>query len=176
MYERTYWLDHVMTPSNAFKVTDNSDGTKTIKRAGTVMQQGTPQDQAHFNNVEEGITDSQIAQGLLFNALRQHIWDFEAEQDTREANDAGLMLMEEGTVTLTNSLAFPFNNSKRTISLSTARASTKYIVTILSASSSTGNIGEIEVSDLQTNGFKLAHTGSAKSVTVHYMVTGGYYD
>ena len=176
MYERTYWLDHVMNPSNAFRVTDNADGTKTIKRAGTVMQQGTPQDQAHFNNLEEGITDGQIMASLMFNAMRQHIWDSEAENEIREANDEGLMLMETGTKNLSNTLAFPFNNSKQTVALTNARASTNYIVTILSATAESGNIGEILVSDLQTNGFKLEFTGSASGVTVRYMVTGGYYN
>ena len=37
-----------------------------------------------------------------------------------------------------------------------------------------GNIGEIVVSDKLTNGFKLAYTGGAKTVTVKYYVIGGF--
>lgn len=37
-----------------------------------------------------------------------------------------------------------------------------------------GNVGEIVVTDKLTNGFKLAFTGSASSVTVKYTVIGGY--
>ena len=95
--------------------------------------------------------------------------------DARKGVDiAGLMLMEKGTVTLTNSKEFPFNNSIRSVNLVNERASTDYIVTTR-VTSFTGNVGEIEISDKLVNGFKIAHTGSASSVTVEYMVTGGYY-
>lgn len=47
MYNRSYWLDHV---------TDQS---------GAVIQQGTLQDQAHFNNMEVGIADANIAAAIL---------------------------------------------------------------------------------------------------------------
>ena len=43
MYHRTHWLDHV---------TDQN---------GAVIQQGTLQDQAHFNNMEVGIADANFA-------------------------------------------------------------------------------------------------------------------
>ncbi len=112
---------------------------------------------------------------LLVNAHRQHVWDFEDEKAVREANDAGLMLMEKGTVTLTNTQEFPFNDSQRSVALTKNRASTDYIVTVISAiAQGGGNIGEIEVSDRLVNGFKMAHTGSASSVTVTYMVSGGF--
>lgn len=44
MYYPTQWKDHVTNPSNCFNITKNDDGTYQITRAGTVMQQGTPQD------------------------------------------------------------------------------------------------------------------------------------
>lgn len=95
--------------------------------------------------------------------------------DARKGADiAGLLLMEKGTVTLTNSKAFPFNNSIKSVNLVNERASTDYIVTTR-VTAFTGNVGEIEISDKLVNGFKIAHTGSASSVTVGYMVTGGYY-
>lgn len=95
--------------------------------------------------------------------------------DARKGVDiAGLMVMEKGTVTLTNSKEFPFNNSVRSVSLTKERASTDYIVTT-EVKAFTGNVGEIEISDKLVNGFKISHAGSASSVTVEYMVTGGYY-
>jgi len=39
--------------------------------------------------------------------------------------------------------------------------------------SAIGNPGEIVVSDKLVNGFKIAHTGSAPSVTIKYTVIGG---
>ena len=156
MYDWTKWQDHVTNPANLFNVVDNGDGTWTITPAGTVMQQGTPQDQVRFNNIENGIVDAYIATGLLLNYARQNSWE-----------------IETGEITLTNSLAFPFNNSIQTVSLSKGKENPGYIVLIEIVSAS-GNVGEIEITDKLINGFKIAYTGSAKSVTVKYTVLGGF--
>lgn len=55
MYERQYWVDHVVSPQHIYTLEDNGDGTQTITQAGDVIQEGTPMDQAHFNHMEEGI-------------------------------------------------------------------------------------------------------------------------
>jgi hypothetical protein len=156
MYDWTTWLDHVTDPSNRYTLVDNGDGTFTIARAGTVMQQGTPQDQVRFNNIEGGIVDAHLAVNLLLNYARQMSWE-----------------IETGTVTLTNSDAAPFNNSVRTISLTKKKESTAYVV-ITEITANVGNVGEIVVTDKLINGFKIAHTGSAPSVSVKYTVIGGY--
>lgn len=155
MYPWTNWLDHVTNPSNRFTVVDNGDGTFTIAPTGEVMQQGTPQDQVRFNNIEAGIIDAHTAINLLLNYAGQNAWE-----------------IETGTVTLTNTRAFPFNNSIQTVSLKRKIESSLYVVfpEIVSA---VGNPGEIVVSDQLVNGFKLAHTGSASSVVVKYTVIGG---
>lgn len=155
MYEWTKWQDHVTTHPNMFKVVDNGDGTWTITPAGDVMQQGTPQDQVRFNNIENGIVDAHIAIQLLLNYARQNMLEIEV-----------------GTIVLTNTQAFPFNNSQQTISLAKSKENSDYIV-IPEIMSAVGNPGEIVISDKLVNGFKIAHTGSAKSVTVKYTVIGG---
>ena len=157
MYEPTAWRNHVTDKPGRYNITKNDDdGTYNITRAGEVMQEGTPQDQAHFNHLEDGVFDAHIAIELLLNALRQQSWE-----------------IETGEITLTNTQAFPFNNSVKTVNLQTHRENGEYIV-IPVASAPTGNIGDIVVSDRLTNGFKLAYTGSAPSVTVKYTVIGGY--
>ncbi len=156
MYDWTTWLDHVTNPSNRFTVVDNGNGTWTITPTGTVMQQGTPQDQIRFNNIEDGIVDAHLAIGLLQNFARQNSW-----------------IIEKGTTTLSNSEIFPFNNSIKTISLGKEFGGKDYIV-LTEIETAQGNVGEIVVSDKLTNGFKIAHSGSAKSVTVKYTVLGGY--
>lgn len=80
---------------------------------------------------------------------------------------------ESGSVTLTNSEKYPFNNSIQTIPLVTERSDAQYIVAT-EVMSANGNVGEIEVSDVLANGFKLAFTGSAASVTIKYKIIGGY--
>lgn len=127
---------------------------------------------ADLDEIEDQIRfDTDTSVRLLTNTLRQVSWAQQADADEIDK----LELMEKGSVTLTNTEAFPFNNSQKSVSLATERATKDYIVTIVSATASTGNVGEIVVSDKLVNGFKIAHTGSAVNVTVDYMVTGGYY-
>lgn len=107
--------------------------------------------------------DGDVASKLLINALRQHIWQSEDEELT----------CEDGSVTLTNTKKFPFNDSKKSVSLAKTQKNTKYVI-IAEVTSVAGNIGDINVSDRLTNGFKMAFTGGAKSVTVKYYVIGGF--
>ena len=107
--------------------------------------------------------DGDLASKLIINRLRQHIWE----------NEDAALVCEEGTKTLTNTKRFPFNDSKASVSLTKAQKNTKYMI-IAEVSTVAGNIGDIVVSDKLTNGFKLAFTGGAKSVTVKYFVIGGF--
>ena len=156
MYERTYWLDHVVDPPDTYNFVDNGDGTAKITRTGTVMQQGTPKNEAHFNNMEEGILDSQIAASLLMNYARQMGWE-----------------VEQGSVTLTNTSTYPFNNSQQTVALATEKESTDYLVLIQGVSPDIA-VGDIKVTDKLINGFKMAYDGSATAVTITYTVIAGY--
>ena len=169
MYPWQYWLDHVTDPSNVFTVVDNGDGTYTITPAGTVMQQGTPQDQAHFNNIEAGVLDAHMMASLLLNFARQMGWRVE----DIEAYIAEHNVVETGTVTLHNSLSFPFNNSVQTVALTREQQSVNYVV-ITNIGAFDGNVGDIEVTDRLVNGFKVAYTGSAASATINYIVIGGF--
>lgn len=97
------------------------------------------------------------AYGLLLNYARQMGWD-----------------VERGSINLTNTAKpYPFNNSQKTVALQMQRPSRDYIV-ITEASNVKGNLGQIEVSDQLSNGFKVAYTGSATAATINYIVIGGY--
>lgn len=159
MYDWTYWLDHVTNPSNVFQLVDLGGGLVQLTPAGTVMQQGTPQDQTRFNNMEGGIVDAHAALALLFNFARQQAWE-----------------IEHGTVTLTNTEKAPFNNSRKTVNLATVRESTDYLIMfeVASYAKEAGSVGEIVISDKLINGFKMEFTGCTSSVTVNYVVIGGY--
>jgi len=99
------------------------------------------------------------------------------------ANDAAIAVLNTwkgkctdivtGSKTLTNSLDFPFNNSKSSVALSHSLDNANYEVIILSAVATDGNIGDIEITERLVNGFKMEHTGCASSVTVTYAVIGG---
>lgn len=107
MFDRMLWQDNVRDPARTYKATQNADGTVTMEPAGKLMQQGTNQSAENFNRMEEAIQDSQIAQQIIF----QHQLQFEADHEERVSGLEAENIVETGTVTLTNTLKYPFNNS-----------------------------------------------------------------
>ncbi len=82
------------------------------------------------------------------------------------------LITETGTVTLQNTARYPFNNSLISVSM-TVRNTKDYTVEAEVSYKSGGGVGEIVVSDKTLNGFKLAFTGSAKTVSVTVKIRGG---
>lgn len=163
-YNRTFWQDHVTQYEDRFKEVQNTDGTIThTPIEGEVLQQGTPQNQTNFNNIEEGIFAGNEFGAEAMRLLLHHV------QNLKKLNG------EVGTVALSNTLAYPFNDSVKTVSLATKRDTTDYDVSIDATSADGGGIGHVIVSDKQVNGFKISFTGGAKTVNVKYIVTGGVY-
>lgn len=176
-YDWTEWLDHVTDPSNVFRLESLGGDLYRITLAGTVMQQGTPQDQTRFNNVESGIVDAHGAASLLLNFARQIGWD----KDDVLAWIGKVNIVYYGTTELTNSEEFPFNNSLASVSIGATLDNAYYEVQTKVVEAYEGmndiketaafwNVGEIEVSDKLTNGFKLSYAGSAAKVKVAWAV------
>ena len=67
---------------------------------------------------------------------------------------------------------YPFNGSSKSVSLKANRKTKNYTVEY-EVSSSDGNVGEIVVGSKALNGFSMAFTGSAKTVTVKLKIRGG---
>lgn len=124
---------------------------------GEVIQEGTDQSAGHFNNAEHGISDVNLAAALILISS-----SLTAEQ----------VATEEKTITLTNNQSYPFNNSKQTIALATARNFTDYTVEAEVLEHS-GNVGDVKIFDRMLNGFKVAYDGSATSVTIKLRIKGG---
>lgn len=162
MYLITVWKDHAVVPANTYTVKENGDGTITLVPAGKVVQQGTNMSAVNFNNMETGIFAANVAAA-------------EAMQIIRLLNDRAESL--EGIIleaTLTNTSKYPFNNSMKTLALGSEnlRNSKDYTV-IVETEAEGGFVGDIVISDKMLNGFKIAFTGSAKSVRVKCYVQGG---
>ena len=167
MYQWINWVDETDEYEDRYQETDNGDGTIThTKVRGTVYVEGTPQDAAHFNKMDAGIVDAHVAEQLQLLAHRQVEWRVE-DLETATAQ-------EVGTVTLTNSAQYPFNNSQQSVALARTRENVNYIVEILKIEPTGGPAGEITISDRLVNGFKAAFDGSASSVKLTYAVIGGY--
>ena len=76
MYPWTVWVDETDQYEDRYTETMNGDGTIShVKVRGEVYVQGTPQDAAHFNLIEQGVVDAHTAIALLMNDLRQHEWE-----------------------------------------------------------------------------------------------------
>lgn len=154
MYDRTHWLDHV---------TDQN---------GAVIQQGTLQDQAHFNNMEVGIADANFAVQVLVDGYLQ--LRHKVEHDSTEIFSE--ILGETHTVELTNTEAYPFNSTvsiPATVALEQNRNNLYYSVEATAVKVSGGLLGDIHITDKALNGFKVAFDGSAKSVTLELKIKGG---
>lgn len=122
-----------------------------------IIQEGTDQSAGHFNNAEHGISDVNLAAALILISS-----SLTAEQ----------VATEERTITLTNSQSYPFNDSTKTIALTTARNFTDYTVEAEVLEHS-GNVGDVRIFDRMLNGFKIAYDGSAKSATIKLRIKGG---
>lgn len=161
-YKRTMWQDHVTQYSDRYRETQNQDGSITHTPVeGEVIQQGTPQNAANFNNMEEGIL---AADQLATEAARM-----------AKVNSRGLDAVKGKSIetTLTNSQTYPFNNSQKTVSLTQKKTTNDYVVEIELVSAAGGGVGDFIVTDKLLNGFKLAFTGAATSVSVICHVKGG---
>lgn len=171
MYEKTWWLDHVVTPQHTFKEKRNPDGTVTLDRAGEVLQQGTNMSAANFNNIEAALMDAHLAFQLLATVYnRDRITG--GEHDRLMDSE---VLGETHEVKLTNTLKFPFSSSvdtPTTVALDRTRKNLYYTVEA-SVKSHTGEVGDIIISDKALNGFKVAYTGSGSEVTLTLRVKGG---
>lgn len=174
MYNILIWKDHAINPNNTYAVKENADGTITLTPAGEILQQGTNMSATNFNNMEFGILDADLASRILLMAVRDatdRLTVTEADISKAVAEYHAEHTPEEKTVTLTNSASYPFNNSETTVAISTRKTGNYTVET--EVTDSDGNAGEIVVSAKQYNGFKIAFTGSAKSVTIKIKIRGG---
>ncbi len=117
--------------------------------------------------------DGQVLYGAQMADIDEALYNLDADNTQLKAQMQKLRVVETGSVTLTNSQEFPFNNSKRTVALQTAQANADYLV-VTEIMDFTGNVGDIVITDKMTNGFAIQHTGSASSVEVDYFVIGGF--
>lgn len=162
MYEPTYWKDEVVENPYRYKETQNSDGSiEHVPDPGEVLQEGTEQSATNFNHMEQGILEAHEISAEAVRMLKSVMRKVEGLDG------------EKVTVTLTSSQVYPFNNSVKTIQLKTPRNYKTYLITAEVTSVSGGAVGDIEFTDKLLNGFKVAYTGSAKSVTMDLYVRGG---
>ncbi len=124
------------------------------------IQEGTPQDEQHFNNMECGINSANL------------LGEFLAEVVKKQGDAIGNVDGEVISVTLTNTQGAFFNNSTKTIILPVKRDTLDYTVDF-EVQGDVHNVGDVVVFDKQVNGFKVKYTGSAATVSLKLYVHGG---
>ena len=135
---------------------------EVIDQNGNILQEGTLHDEVNMNRMEDGIFQGNILATML------------VQQTMQQKRVLADLEGEIGQINLTNTDAFPFNNSTKTLSLLKTRDTVDYRVTA-EVVSADGTVGEIRITDKQLNGFKISYTGSAKNVTIKYYIQGGMY-
>lgn len=157
-----YFKDHVVEYPYRYQEVDVGAGyINHIKAPGEILQQGTPLSATNFNKI-----DLEALHGVLAAVLvGQHV-----NQLTQKVEG---LAGEQITTTMTNSQAYPFNNSKKTVNLSKIRNTKDYSVIVEVLEWTGGGVGEIRITDKLLNGFKIEYTGAASSVKVNCIVQGG---
>lgn len=157
------FLDHVVEYPGRFQETDLGNNLIQHDPApGEIVQEGTPLNAANMNLLDTAALQAIMMGSLNTSLLRQLSDKVEAQ--------AG----EQIEVTLTNSQQYPFNNSNKAVQLGTNRNKKNYTVLVEVLSSEGGGVGEILVTNKLLNGFQIAYTGAASSVTVKCIVQGGF--
>lgn len=76
-------------------------------------------------------------------------------------------MKNSGVIKLKNSKMYPFNNSITAVALKVPFESSNYNVYAV-VQKSTGEVGDIVISDKARNGFKIAYTGSAVDAEISW--------
>ena len=154
--------DHVVEYPYRYQEVDVGGGyINHIKAPGEIIQQGTPLSATNFNAM-----DLESIHGVLAAIIvGQHVRQLTQKVEGLEG--------EQIQTTMTNSQAYPFNNSKKTVNLSKNRHTKDYSVIVEILENTGGGVGEIRITDKLLNGFKIEFTGAASSVKVNCIVQGG---
>ena len=150
------WKDMVCEFPNRFAQTVEGDKVTLQRSPGTVRTQGTPQNATNFNTMDLAALEAML---MSSEAMRMLLRQNEELKGILDANDAAL--------------AYPHNNSIKTLQIVTPRNTKDYTITVEVVSVTGGAAGEFEISDKLLNGFKIKYTGSASSVAVRCYVRGG---
>lgn len=147
MYDLTKWQDHVTEYTNKYIETQNTDGTVTHEHVeGKVIQQGTPMDAEHFNNIEQGIFENNVLQCWLAQMQR-----YANDNEQENKSDVYTVTVSEAT---SDYITFEKNN-------------VNYDVVLIV----TGGTAIVTISNKQTNAFKYTTDGACN---VAFIVRGGY--
>lgn len=162
MREIVNWLDHVVEYPNRFKVIQISEGLVELQKdPGEILVQGTPMNAKNFINMDYAALEAMLMSSDAVRMMRLLVGSVNG------------LIGEKIAIKLNNSQPYPHNNSKTTVQIQTPRNTMDYTIEYEVKSVTGGAAGDVVITDKLLNGFKIAFTGSAKSVVVNCYVRGG---
>lgn len=162
MYNPVFWKDEVVEFPYRYTEQQNPNGTiEHTPSPGRTLQEGTPQSETNFGNMDFGIYEDMAFATEFTRLLMLHARKLETVEGVKIP------------ITLKNTSAYPFNGSKQSVQISPQRNSKDYAVDIEVMSVTGGAVGDFEITERMVNGFKIAYTGSATQVQVNLFVRGG---
>lgn len=175
-FELFPWLDHIVDGDQTYTIQEVSGKPghyRLVPDPTTVIQQGTPLSQSKLGMMNDGIAFSHFVVGsMLGEAFRQ----LGALRGQRQTDFEKRFI--QGSATITGSpgayfsTAYPFVLVPLPIgSQHTQTNAPNYDVTICVTSADDLNaVGQLEVYDKASNGFKVRYTGSAKTVSFTWTI------
>lgn len=87
------WKDRVVQYPRTYSETVNQNGTKTFAPApGTVTQEGTPQNAANFNKMDEALQHLSVAFDMMLTMFQAEIRDLQDRVTTLESENGPVIV------------------------------------------------------------------------------------
>ena len=175
-FELFKWLDHVIDGTQTYSLQEvpGSPGHyKLVADPVTVIQQGTPLSQSKLGAMNDGIAFSHFVEGSMIGELIQKLGVMRNDRivDFQKRFVQGSAVIT-GTPGNYLSTEYPFVLVSLPTGSQYAQTNTpNYDVNLSVISADDMNaIGNLEVYDKASNGFKVRYTGSAKTVSFNWTI------
>lgn len=175
-FELFQWLDHITDGDQTYtlkEVPGKPGHFALVPDPLPIIQQGTPLSQSKLGNLNDGIAFSHFTMGtILVEALRQ----IGVSHDQRQEDFDKRFVQGSATITGTPGDYFTSEYPFVLVPLPAGSQHTQtnapnYDVSLCITNADSSNaVGNIEVYDKASNGFKVRYTGSAKQVTFTWTI------
>lgn len=175
-FELFQWLDHVISGTQTYtlqEVAGSPGHFKLVADPVTVVQQGTPLSQSKLGMMNDGIAFSHFVEGSMIGELMQKLG---VMRNDRIVDFQKRLVQGSAVITGTPgnylSTEYPFVLVSLPTGSQYAQTNTpNYDVNLSVISADDMNaIGNLEVYDKASNGFKVRYTGSAKTVSFNWTI------
>lgn len=170
------WLDHIISGEQTYtlqEIAGSPGHYRLVPDAVTVVQQGTPLAQSKLQAMNDGIAFSHFTIGAMLGEALNQLGTNRQERikDFRQRFLQGSATIT-GSVSGNLTLAYPFALVSLPTGSEYAQTNTPNYDVILSVTSADDltAVGNLEVYDKASNGFKVRYSGSAKTVNFNWLI------